>query len=96
MVIRDIYKPAELCFIGLFQEISKKVSRVLDDRTMRRRGDHVRTVISNECTRHLGAVFRIPRDTRLLKRQGNKQQTPWPLIRKRTIPTERPPSVGEI
>jgi hypothetical protein len=22
--------------------------------------------------------------------------TPWPLVRKRTIPTERPPLVGEI
>jgi hypothetical protein len=27
--------------------------------------------------------------------QTNKQ-TPWPLVRKRTIPTERPPLVGEI
>jgi hypothetical protein len=27
---------------------------------------------------------------------GNKtKQTPWPLVRKRTIPTERPPLVGE-
>jgi hypothetical protein len=28
----------------------------------------------------------------------NKQtkQTPWPLVRKRTIPTERPPLVNEI
>jgi hypothetical protein len=25
-----------------------------------------------------------------------KKQTPWPLVRKRTIPTERPPLVGEI
>jgi hypothetical protein len=25
-----------------------------------------------------------------------KQQTPWPLVHKRTIPTERPPLVGEI
>jgi hypothetical protein len=24
------------------------------------------------------------------------KQTPWPLVRKRTIPTERPPFVGEI
>jgi hypothetical protein len=24
------------------------------------------------------------------------KQTPWPLVRKRTIPTERPPLVGEI
>jgi hypothetical protein len=27
--------------------------------------------------------------------QTNKQ-TPWPLVRKRTIPTERPPLVDEI
>jgi acyl-CoA thioesterase FadM len=25
-----------------------------------------------------------------------KKQTPWPLVRKRTIPTERPPLVDEI
>jgi hypothetical protein len=24
------------------------------------------------------------------------KQTPWPLVRKRNIPTERPPLVGEI
>jgi hypothetical protein len=29
--------------------------------------------------------------------QPRKQkQTPWPLVRKRTIPTERPPLVDEI
>jgi hypothetical protein len=28
---------------------------------------------------------------------SNKQkQTPWPLVRERTIPTERPPLVDEI
>jgi hypothetical protein len=26
----------------------------------------------------------------------NKQQTPWPLVRERNIPTERPPLVDEI
>jgi hypothetical protein len=26
----------------------------------------------------------------------NKQQTPWPLVRERTIPTERQPLVNEI
>jgi hypothetical protein len=25
-----------------------------------------------------------------------QKQTPWPLVRKRTIPTERPPLVDEI
>jgi hypothetical protein len=29
-------------------------------------------------------------------KQTNKQQTPWPLVRERTIPTERPPLVDEI
>jgi hypothetical protein len=27
---------------------------------------------------------------------GNKQKTPWLLVRKRTIPTDRPPLVDEI
>jgi hypothetical protein len=27
---------------------------------------------------------------------NNQKQTPWPLVRKRTIPTERPPLVDEI
>jgi hypothetical protein len=26
----------------------------------------------------------------------NKKQTPWPLVRERTIPTDRPPLVDEI
>jgi hypothetical protein len=25
-----------------------------------------------------------------------QKQTPWPLVRERTIPTDRPPLVGEI
>jgi hypothetical protein len=25
-----------------------------------------------------------------------EKKTPWPLVRKRTIPTERPPLVGEV
>jgi hypothetical protein len=35
----------------------------------------------------------------IISQQTNKQtnkQTPWPLIRKRTIPTEQPPLVHEI
>jgi hypothetical protein len=27
---------------------------------------------------------------------SQKKKTPWRLVRKRTIPTERPPLVGEI
>jgi hypothetical protein len=30
------------------------------------------------------------------KEKNETKQTPWPLFRKRTIPTERPPLVGEI
>jgi hypothetical protein len=29
-------------------------------------------------------------------RYENHLQTPWPLVRERTIPTERPPLVDEI
>jgi hypothetical protein len=28
--------------------------------------------------------------------QTKQKQTPWPLVRERTIPTERPPLVDEI
>jgi hypothetical protein len=28
--------------------------------------------------------------------QTNKKKTPWPLVRERTIPTDRPPLVDEI
>jgi hypothetical protein len=32
----------------------------------------------------------------LNKHNNNNKQTPWPLVRERTIPTERPPLVDEI
>jgi hypothetical protein len=35
--------------------------------------------------------FQHPRPSTLIHKQ-----TPWPLVRKKTIPTERPPLVGEI
>jgi hypothetical protein len=31
-----------------------------------------------------------------LNATNKTKQTPWPLVRKRTIPTERPPLVSEI
>jgi hypothetical protein len=31
-----------------------------------------------------------------LKCRTKQKQTPWPLVRKRTIPTARPPLVSEI
>jgi hypothetical protein len=30
------------------------------------------------------------------KERGHCKQTPWPLVRERTIPTDRPPLVDEI
>jgi hypothetical protein len=38
----------------------------------------------------------IRRCTYAAKGKHKKQQTPWPLVRERTIPTERPPLVDEI
>jgi hypothetical protein len=35
----------------------------------------------------------IPEDT---KQNKQTKQTPWPLVRERTIPTDRPPLVDEI
>jgi hypothetical protein len=32
----------------------------------------------------------------ILHSQKQNKQTPWPLVRERTIPTERPPLVDEI
>jgi hypothetical protein len=40
-------------------------------------------------------TFRNYQDS-ITSQRTNKQQVPWPLVRKRTIPTERPPFVGEI
>jgi hypothetical protein len=43
----------------------------------------------NECT----AFTDLSLDLNYNKK---KKQTPWPLVRERTIPTERPPLVDEI
>jgi hypothetical protein len=32
----------------------------------------------------------------LKKKSYKKKHTPWPLVRKRTIPTDRPPLVGKV
>jgi hypothetical protein len=32
----------------------------------------------------------------IIKLKKNKKKTPWPLVRKRTIPTEQPPHVGQV
>jgi hypothetical protein len=38
----------------------------------------------------------IPKDRALETATAIKKQTPWTLVRERTIPTERPPLVDEI
>jgi hypothetical protein len=35
-------------------------------------------------------------DATLIQLVTIKDQTPWPVVRKLTIPTERPPLVGEV
>jgi hypothetical protein len=37
----------------------------------------------------------VPNSVHVPLNNKNKQ-TPWPVVRKRTIPTERPPLVGEV
>jgi hypothetical protein len=49
----------------------------------------VRTEVSEELS---ASFIRVTRIGEL----GTKEQTPWPLVRERTIPTERPPLVDEI
>jgi hypothetical protein len=47
-------------------------------------------------SRHLGNGYRVRSVTVHLPSTPFLQQTPWLLVRKRTIPTERPPPVGEF
>jgi hypothetical protein len=52
-------------------------------------------LVKTDVSEKLSASFiRVTRIGELGK--TNKKQTPWPLVRKRTIPTERPPLVSEI
>jgi hypothetical protein len=37
-----------------------------------------------------------PEETRNPQNKQKTKQTPWPLVRERTIPTDRPPLVDEI
>jgi hypothetical protein len=53
---------------------------------------HLQRRIPEEVIRHCDLEFTSSMCT---NKQTNKG-TPWPLFRKRTIPTERPPLVGEI
>jgi hypothetical protein len=39
---------------------------------------------------------RTNRERKCLNKQTNKKKTPWTLVRKRTIPTDRLPLVDEI
>jgi hypothetical protein len=47
-----------------------------------------------DCYKNSGSVCFIIILEVLLDDDG--YHTPWPLVRKRTIPTERPPLVGEV
>jgi hypothetical protein len=51
----------------------------------------------HECARYCRGKYYIAftNTSRLLLTEVNKQ-TPWPLVRERTIPTDRPPLVDEI
>jgi hypothetical protein len=41
-------------------------------------------------------IFRTPTTHVQVCCHKKKNQTPWPLVRERTIPTDRPPLVDEI
>jgi hypothetical protein len=61
----------------------------------------LRTYVSEEGIASIIRVTRICAGETMLavtiNRITNKtKQTPWPLVRERTIPTERPPLVDEI
>jgi hypothetical protein len=42
-----------------------------------------------QCTFGVNSVYKV-------RSEGGGDKTPWPLVRKRTTPTERPPLVYEI
>jgi hypothetical protein len=57
----------------------------------------VETRISCETTR----IYKCLISTQFYKllyalRNNNNNKTPWPFVRKQTIPTERPPLVSEV
>jgi hypothetical protein len=41
-------------------------------------------------------IIQTAHTTQLAVQKETKKQTPWPLVRERTIPTDRPPLVDEI
>jgi hypothetical protein len=46
--------------------------------------------------KEVGLEINIEKTKYMLLLSCHHKQTPWPLVRKRTIPTERPPLVDEI
>jgi hypothetical protein len=56
---------------------------------------HELQILQNEVLNTIRILF-LTGHYHCLAVQSNKQQTPWPLVRKRTIPTEQPPLVDEI
>jgi hypothetical protein len=55
----------------------------------------VLSIVHSSHTVGRSSVQGVLQDRYKIKRQNNKQ-TPWPLVRNRTIPTDRPPLVDEI
>jgi hypothetical protein len=63
---------------------------------MLRRLTFVRTGVSEKRIVSLIRVTRTGELGVLVATSNGSTKTPWPLVRKRTIPTERPPLVDEI
>jgi hypothetical protein len=68
------------------------VPRYLGDNCPERLRDILLRYLDDNCSDRTIRIL-----SRYLDDNKNKQkQTPWPLVRERTIPTERPPLVDEI
>jgi hypothetical protein len=56
--------------------------------------EYIASIIMMTRLSELGTTLTVTSNQITLRR--NTKQTPWPLVRKRTIPTDRPPLVDEI
>jgi hypothetical protein len=75
-----------VCLVSVSPAILSEVSQLTVDVL---RHSHLHLVFE-ECPRSLCCSFLK------LENKKKKKQTPWPLVRERTIPTDRPPLVDEI
>jgi hypothetical protein len=60
---------------------------------------HYPVPITKSTSQHFAFICRLPNTlpaSQLARRLSKSKQTRWPLVQKRTIPTERPPLVGEF